>query len=130
MSENLKDRVIEIVQLVAAEAPTQIASFPDYVEVPDEIAIEVGELAALLEEASRSALDEISDDERGIVKELDSLFSRFSGADHLDVWTLAAMETHSVWLDTRELAERWLAAKGIPRRAPNLFWLIFVGPER
>jgi len=112
------DREIELIHLVASSPTNQIAAFPEYVEVADEIAIEVGEVAD-----QATAESEVS-----ILREIDALFSVWSGPDHLEVWTIEALATHEVWRHARELARAWLAANGITPRAPRLFWLTFVGP--
>lgn len=108
----MNERVLELIHLVASPAKTQLDAFPAFVEVADEIAMEVGEVA----------------DQAAILFEIDQLLSKWAGPDHLEVWTIEALATHEVWHQARTLAQAWLAANHVTPRAPNLFWLTFVGP--
>jgi hypothetical protein len=115
----------ETLKLLALEAGQQRAVLPDYVVVPDELALtfddayqQVGELEkhGRLTAEQREPLDGIK---RG--------FSDTEADDHF--WTLASLSSDPRWQEIRHQASQALHRLGIAAGWPTLDWISYVADE-
>lgn len=111
------NRVEEILLLLASESDVQIKSFPDYVAVADEIAMETGDILDLILDSNE--VDSIC------LEFLKGINSRFENVTD-EFWTVEAMQSHEIWKEIRILAQEELKRQNINYRHPNLYWLTFV----
>ncbi len=116
------DRLLEVIRLLACEADVQIGSFPDGINVTDEIAI-------LFEECYRSS-DYLRLEGRisaHVKLELDDTNLKFKkmSKQHM-LWSNSSLAESEEWLRIRRNARDILELMGADYKVPSLFWLQFV----
>ncbi len=119
MSSAYSKRLIEVLNLVAAEANVQVSIFPRFVHVPDEIAAEISdaiEYAPVMRNITDSAII-------NVLSEIDMIFDSYVGKK--EFWTLESMEKNSTWNQLRLFARKQLEQLGLPQTVPNLFWVTY-----
>lgn len=123
---NLVQRLKEVLFLLASPADIQISSFPEFVDVPDEIVMETGDAIEL---ASLNANDINSSDLRILeaLKQIDDLFSTVGHGS--DVWTVEGIRTSHIWKHARIMAKESIDQLQLNYNTPNLFWLSFFPVE-
>ena len=114
----LESRVIEIAILLACDGKTQIESFPNFVHVPDEIALELDETMNLLRNS------DFNKEKYNYLKLINIIFSSKAGNTHF--WTIECILSGKEWKEIRDIATRGLVELGIGMRKPNLFWISYV----
>ena len=122
------DQLIESLKLVAADAETQIGLLPEWVHIPDEIALTFGESYILFDQVIDAGL--VDEKQAELIHHLDRKFEEMSGPVHHEFWTLDAMRTHPKWEEFRELAAAALQKLGQELTTPNLGWITYVGGEK
>jgi hypothetical protein len=104
-----KRLLIEALIVLAAEPGTQVAWLARHGVMPDEIALDfdhaLGTAQGLLDEGrlDRGALADL--------REIDSVLSEMSGAEHADRWTTDALFADAGWSRVRQAARRILVAQ-------------------
>jgi hypothetical protein len=110
-------KIVESIQLLAADFDTQVKSLPDSVHVPDEVLLEYGDsfllakqvlAAGLIDNSQYARMQDLSDATDGIVVPED-----YSEA-------LGAMKSHPSWQMLRSKAADALQSLGIEKRPPDL----------
>ena len=113
--------IIESVKLMAADYEIQIQQFPDFVHIPDEIALTFNECILFVEQVCNVGL--INDSQIAELRKLDSIF------DVLDRdaknYTLDALESGSQWQEIRSISRDILESFGAKFEPPNLFWVSY-----
>jgi hypothetical protein len=116
-------RLVEAVQLLAADANVQLSVFPDFAVKADEVVSTFGEVFAFVPELvdsgllSAGALDQL----RRLDAHIDGM-----GRDGPSMWTESAVEQHSAWEELRRLARAALGELGESRRPPRVDWATYV----
>ena len=117
MSTDLKQRLVESLQLLAMSASEVKKLFPKYVVIPDELAL-------MFDESLK--LNEYYKDIPELVK-IDKILSLYSGKRYF--WTDESLENNKKWGKIRELAKSALVkigAKLDKLDKPKLNWITFV----
>jgi hypothetical protein len=121
----LLEMVVEALRLSALPSHQQAAVLPDFVHVPDEVAL-LYEDAWLRVPVLREA-NLLDDAQYESLARLDQQYEEMSDAADKDwVWTVDAMERDERWARSRQLAKEALAAlghaEGLPQ-FPGVTWV-------
>jgi hypothetical protein len=119
MTEETKilfDRFIQCLQLVASDPEEQISLFPDFVDIPDEIALEYNHRLTWLNQNYSEKL--INEEEINKLKQIDDLFTRMSLDKSINYWDLKALRNASEWELARNMAKEVLNSLGIKKTQP------------
>ena len=117
-ASKLESRVIEITILLACVGKTQIESFPNFVHVPDEIALELDDTINLLQNSDFNKM------KYNYLKLINKIFSTKAGNSHF--WTIECILSGKEWKVIRDIATRGLVELSIEMRKPNLFWVSYI----
>jgi len=120
------DMLLQSLQLLAADYEQQVKAFPEYVHVPDEIALTFDDTYALVDSLKSEGLVTSVQDNK--LKQIDMLLETMSHDEN--VWTCEVLRTSSQWEEVRRLARETLRAFHTPRQNPNLFWLHYVPDQK
>jgi hypothetical protein len=127
MDENIKrrfDRLIQCLQLVASDAEEQISVFPDFVDIPDEIALEYDRMLTWLDDYHSEEM--ITEEQKRRLKQIDDLFTGMSHDKSKSYWDLEALRNLPEWEQARMQARDLLKSLGIQKEYPNLYWLTYI----
>jgi hypothetical protein len=114
------DRLIEALRLLACSADEQQAAFPEFVVVPDEIAL-------VFDDEYRNAEADIAGQPLATRTALAAIKQRLEQlSDDRSRWTLDALRTGAEWRQLRGQAAGVLSQLGAPLQPPALSWLTFV----
>lgn len=116
-------QLIETLRLLGLSADEQISALPDYVHVPDELALtfdDAHQMVAVLDE-SRC----LSVGARPVLEELQRRFTEMTAAAD-DVWSEEALRGDARWETVRRLALEALDRLGEDPGPPTLDWISFV----
>lgn len=118
LSPNLKlyNNLIQVLRLVASEANVQIESFPQYVNVTDEIALLYSDIYSLVPQLVDAGL--ILPQHLAILNRIDNLFEVMSNDETL--WNLERLEDNTSWKQSRLLAFEALMELNMSYEKPNL----------
>jgi hypothetical protein len=123
------DEIVELkptVQALALDAEAQIALFPDFVFVGDEMVSEFGEAVAAYRR-SRSGVDSPMQ----ALSALDAHIDELTTVDDDDLWfDPDRLRQDAAWARMRELAQDVLAAFGWPQEVPAKNGAVYVGADR
>jgi hypothetical protein len=100
-------------QVLAASAHDQIAHFPDFVCVADEMALDYNLWLTRVRERVPLAPDHIA-----ALTAIDTYLAERSGGHNSAFWTNAALTDDPGWADVRRLAQDGLRALGWPVEPP------------
>ena len=90
------------VQVLAQPPNVQEALFPDFVEVPDELALNWEE--ALRDKSFGAFFDKLTDTQKTTINKLDSYISSVSGTEVENIWTMQSLHNGEEWKTIRALA--------------------------
>ncbi len=121
-SDTRLNRLIQSLQLLAACYEQQVNALPDFVDVPDEVALTFSEALLLADPLVKEGL--ITTGQQAGLKQLDALLEQMS--DNKNLWTLTSLQASPEWEYVRHLAENILKSFQIPTGMPNLFWIQYV----
>lgn len=110
------NNLIQVLRLVASEANVQIESFPQYVNVTDEIALLYSDIYSLVPQLVDAGL--ILPQHLAILNRIDNLFEVMSNDETL--WNLERLEDNASWKQSRLLAFEALMELNVSYENPNL----------
>lgn len=120
--ERRLDRLIQAIQLLAGDYETQVKAFPEFVHIPDELALIYDECMLFAADLAHSKL--ISERYLEQLQMINQFINQMSNDPSL--WTLEALKYRSEWSRLRVLARELLSLLGIPQQAPDLSWLTYI----
>lgn len=115
-------QVIETLRLLAADCDTQTKVLPNYVHVPDEIALTFEDTYLLTNSLLQDKL--ITEDVKSELDTLNELFDQMNCRKEL--WTLDQLKFGEEWQQIRSVASRALKCMNRDIEIPNLFWLNYI----
>ncbi len=118
--------LIQSLQLLAAKYEEQMNAQPEFVDVPDEIALTFSEVYLLVENLDKEDL--LTTSQKTALTQIDSVLEQMSKKE--DMWTLNSLKTSSQWEDVRLLASNTLKAFNTLKQPPHLFWLQYVPDQK
>lgn len=120
-----REKLVEVLLLVAANADDQIASFPEFVVVPDEVALALDDILSMYADG------ELEGDVGVIaaqgIRKLDEQFTALGGPG--DFWSEPAMRSDPAWQSTRDQARSILATQAVALRSPRISWNTYVSVD-
>lgn len=116
-----------IIRALAQTADVQIALFPAFVCVADELALDFDEHYQRFVGEGCSA--SVGSEAKQAMEALDRHLSSFSGPEHAELWTDEALRHAPEWRQTRQLAREIIARMGWPPDPPPTGRAIYVGPD-
>ena len=118
--------LLQSLQLLATDYEQQVKAFPEYVHVPDEIALTFDDTYALIDSLKQDGLITATQNEK--LRQIDTLLEKMSQDEN--AWTCEALRTLPQWEDVRRLARETLKAFHTPPQNPDLFWLHYVPDQK
>jgi hypothetical protein len=112
--------LLQVIQLAAADYEIQIQSFPNFVHVPDEIAILLADSIFILDEPGLPELAKTGVIDK--IRELDQYFINLPK----EKFTFDALQTSQDWEKARQVAKSILDELGLEKEKPNLDWVKFI----
>jgi len=103
-----KDKLLQYLimnlKIVSAKFEEQVECFPEFVVIPDEIAINYGEAFLLFEYEDFS--DRLSENVIKKIRDIRMTFSRMSSDK--SIWNIESLEKHPMWEKQRKAAQEVL----------------------
>lgn len=118
----LLSKVTQALQLLAADYETQIAALPDFVHVPDELALVYDECVPFIHQLIETGL--LTTDQAEKLQELQKVLDSMS--NQASLWTPSALERSSEWQQVRARACAFLRLIEVPQQPPDLSWIRYV----
>lgn len=112
--------LVQAIQLIAASYDVQIRSFPDFVHVPDEIALLLADNVFFLDEL------DISDPKNMELSTQVKLLDNYLANLDKKKFTLDALRTSAEWEQARKMAKSVLVVLNLKQKDPDLSWLRFL----
>jgi hypothetical protein len=112
----------ETLKLLALEAGQQRAVLPDYVAVPDELALTFDDAYQQVGELEKHGL--LTAEQREPLDVIERRLSDTEADD--DFWTLVALSSDPRWQEIRAQASQALERLGIAAGWPTLDWISYV----
>lgn len=119
---NLYNTLLQALKLVASSSNVQISVFPNFVNIPDEIALIYNDAYLMLPQLQNQNL--ISEEALEILRKIDELFEEMS--KDFSLWTLDKLENNKNWKLSRELAHSALKALHESYDNPNLNFIQWI----
>jgi len=120
-----KDRANWAVFCLAKSCEFQIQLFPQFAEVPDELALQFEEAVAPI----FSGEYEVDGDFLIDLKVIDKMLERISGEANLEFWTIESLCGSVEWMQIREYAAKVCLRHGLDEDVcPPLGWS-YIGPK-
>jgi hypothetical protein len=117
-------RLVDALQLLAADYGTQREAIPNFAHLPDELALIYSESLLCIEQHADELVDFLSGSALQKLRELDDTLARMSGKPSL--WTIDALTHSSEWQQVRERAREILRQLGVPLSPPKLDWISYI----
>ncbi len=114
------------IQALAQSAAIQHTLFPDFVCVPDELALEFDEYYRQVLNSPLSLKFDL--EQLSLVRELDQKLASISGPENERFWCDKALESAPEWNEVRMIAKSTLKKFGWPEAPPPVERAIYVGP--
>lgn len=108
------ERLKHAVQRLALDPPAQVAQFPDFVVVADELALDLDHWLEVCE--AWSYID--SPDVVAALKTINDHLDQVSGSEQAERWTVEALAADPGWIEVRAMAREALVAAGWAAEAP------------
>ena len=121
--QQLFERLIQSIQLLAADYKTQISSLPKFVHIPDELALIYHDCFLLADQIAEEGW--IDNRQLAKLKELDDVLECMSEKDD-QLWTTYALRNSSEWENIRLLAGELLELFNVKKQRPDLTWIQYV----
>ena len=118
--EQQYSRLVEALQLVAADSEAQLNALPDGVDKPNEVALLYEEVFLLSDHFLRGGRS--TPGQHAKLKEIEDLFSRMDDRGP-DLWTHRMMRVAPEWENARVLARETLGLLGERVREPDPWWV-------
>lgn len=115
-------RLIEALRLLSASYDVQKSSLPDFVHVPDELALIFDDCFLLIQQFIET--EKINDDQITKLRAIDQTLHHMTKSR--GVWTLEGLETMPEWQEVRYLARLALDSFSKTYKSPDLYWLQYV----
>jgi hypothetical protein len=117
-------RLVDALQLLAADYETQREAIPNFAHLPDELVLIYSESLLCIEQHTDELVDFLSGSALQKLRELDDTLARMSGKPSL--WTIDALTHSSEWQQVRERAREILRQLGVPLSPPKLDWISYI----
>jgi hypothetical protein len=121
----LRALIVNALRLAALSAEDQAAALPEFVHVPDEVALIYDDAYVVVPQLCEAGV--ITDNQAEALSELDRQFTEMSDAhDRATLWTREAMRVDKRWSEARRLATQALSLLGAAPGPPDFSGITFV----
>lgn len=120
------DMLLQSIQLLAAPYEQQVRALPNFVHVPDEIALTFNDTYVFVDDLKKEGLITAAQEVK--LEQMDVLLDQM-GQDE-DIWTCEALQVSPQWEEMRKLATSILASFRASKQFPDLFWLQYIPDEK
>lgn len=120
--KQIYNNLIQVLRLIASTSDIQIASFPQFVNVADEIALSYNDIYLLVPLLKKEGL--ISPVACNILMQIDELFDTMS--QNKSIWNVDALENDKYWQKSRYLALSILKELKESYDKPNLGFINWI----
>lgn len=117
-----KERLIQVLHLLASPAEVQAQPFPDFVVVADELALLFDNEVTGLKSAGE--FDHLPPELRATLGDIDSRMDAMGSNEA--AWTLDALRWSEDWRQIRDWARAALVSVGETPRVPRIDWVTFI----
>jgi len=119
-------RLIDALQLLAADYAVQREAIPSFAHLPDELALIYSDCLLCVERSANKLMNYgiLSESAFRKLRELDDVFRYMS--EKPDLWTIDALIHSSEWSQVRMNAREILRELGIPPQTPQLDWISYL----
>jgi len=115
-------RLIESLQLLAADHDVQLSSLPDFVNATSEIVSTFDECLLIIVPLIKGEV--INDEQAAKIREIDQELGRMD--EDKELWTDLALQNDPRWEEVRSRAKELLFLFGEKQSRPNLYWATYV----
>jgi hypothetical protein len=112
--------VVQVLQLAALECSEQIKSFPNFVAVPDEIAVTLNDTILAFEHS-----DEVAELDSTVFERIKKLDQYYDNPEK-DEYNVESLCHSPRWNLSRKMAKEILAMLGQSATKPDLSWMRFI----
>jgi hypothetical protein len=118
--------LLQVVNLLATQYDQQVEAFPDFVLIPDEIALLFEDVSLFIATFFREGY--ITSSQKEKIDALSTLFDTMS--ENQGLWTREALKTSSQWQQVRVSAKEILESFHEEPHPPHLFWIHYMPDEK
>jgi hypothetical protein len=118
------NRLIESVELLAADFDVQRQVLPTFVFVPDEVALTFDNAMTVIDQIRDAGL--LTDEQIELLSRINTIFDTMSGPGHESFWTPDSMQHDATWNKIRTLAKKALHSLDRQARKPDLGWIRYI----
>src|SRR4051812_11136819 len=111
------ERLEWAVRAIAQEADVQTTLYPDFVCVPDELALEFDEHFRKV--VKRDGLESLEPEQRTALECLDHKLAEMSGPEHAELWKEDALRESDQWTALRMMARDVISKMGWSTTPPS-----------
>jgi hypothetical protein len=119
--EMMLERLIDSLQILAADYKTQTKLFPEFVCLPDELVRNYNDCLEFAQQLSDEGL--ITDWQQTKIEEIAQPFRRLGSIDAENIWTLDALKNYPEWQNVRSLAKEALFNLTQQKQQLNIPWI-------
>jgi len=125
-ANQLWNRLINALQLLAADYAVQRKAIPSVAHLPDELALIYTDCLLCVERSANKLMNSsiLSESALRKLRQLDDALEYMSGEPNL--WTIDALIHSSEWSQVRMNAREILRELGIPPQTPQLDWISYL----
>lgn len=124
LSQYKFEKLVQSLQCLAANYKDQIAAFPDFVHIPDELALNYYEEVLYCKTLFEEKI--ITNEQWLKIKEIDMLFEMMSDHKHPKIWTLNSLKKDPFWQKIREKAKGVLHLLNVKQVQPKLEGITYI----
>lgn len=121
------NRLIESVELLAADFDVQHGALPSFVLIPDEVALTFDSAMGGIEQIRDAGL--LTSEQIEYLMSINAILDAMSDGGHEAFWTSEAMKHDPTWNRLRILARKALRSLNQQIREPDLGWMHYI-PSR
>lgn len=128
MEDTRFEKLVQALRLLAAPPEQLRQLFPDFVDIPDELALELDHWLVFGVHFVSQGL--ISGEQLHDMQSIDDVFGAFSGKQHSEFWTMEAVSSSEVWEQLRQKAKSILASMGVAAHINHIEGITYVQGKR
>lgn len=121
IKQDALNRLIQSIQLLAADYPVQLNALPEFVHKPDEVALIFNDSYLLVQQLKETQI--LNEFQLAKLNEIDELLEGMSTISRF--WTLDSMRNDDQWREVRVQAMEMLDLLDQTKQEPNLYWVKF-----
>jgi hypothetical protein len=118
------EMLVNATRLLASDAEVQAGVFPDFVQVPDELALNFDDAFQLSDQLEASG--QLTRQQVEALERIDKLLEEMTGRHETALWTLEALRGSREWQAIRAEARSALGALGVGMGPPSTEGITYI----